>query len=97
MIHILTGLIIKFYMLWRSGKKIDAICDMGFWIVALVGICAFAGGMAGISILNTVGIGLMVVGFGENLQDAHDKALAAVESIECDNLFYRRDIGWRVL
>jgi phosphoribosylamine--glycine ligase len=40
---------------------------------------------------------LMVVGFGENLQDAHDKALAAVESIKCDNLFYRRDIGWRVL
>ena len=40
---------------------------------------------------------LMVVGFGANLQDAHDKALKAVESIECDNLFYRRDIGWRVL
>ena len=40
---------------------------------------------------------LMVVGFGDDLQEAHDKALAAVESIECDNLFYRRDIGWRVL
>ena len=40
---------------------------------------------------------LMVVGFGDNLQEAHDKALAAVESIKCDNLFYRRDIGWRVL
>lgn len=40
---------------------------------------------------------LMVVGFGKNLQEAHDKALKAVESIECDNLFYRRDIGWRVL
>ena len=40
---------------------------------------------------------LMVVGFGENLQEAHDKALKAVESIECENLFYRRDIGWRVL
>ena len=40
---------------------------------------------------------LMVVGTGSNLQEAHDKALAAVESIECDNLFYRRDIGWRVL
>ena len=40
---------------------------------------------------------LMVVGFGSDLQEAHDKALAAVESIECDNLFYRRDIGWRVL
>ena len=40
---------------------------------------------------------LMVVGFGADLQQAHDKALAAVESIECENLFYRRDIGWRVL
>ena len=40
---------------------------------------------------------LMVVGFGADLQEAHDKALAAVESIGCDNLFYRRDIGWRVL
>ena len=40
---------------------------------------------------------LMVVGFGDNLQEALDKALATVESIKCDNLFYRRDIGWRVL
>ena len=40
---------------------------------------------------------LMVVGFGDDLQDAHDKALAAVESIKCENLFFRRDIGWRVL
>ena len=40
---------------------------------------------------------LMVVGFGSDLQEAHDKALAAVESIVCGNLFYRRDIGWRVL
>jgi len=40
---------------------------------------------------------LMVVGTGSDLQEAHDKALKAVESIECENLFYRRDIGWRVL
>ena len=40
---------------------------------------------------------LMVVGRAADLQQAHDKALAAVEAIECDNLFYRRDIGWRVL
>lgn len=40
---------------------------------------------------------LMVVGSGETLQAAHDTALKAVEKIHCDNLFYRRDIGWRVL
>lgn len=40
---------------------------------------------------------LMVVASGDSLKDAHDKALAAVESISCENLFWRRDIGWRVL
>lgn len=40
---------------------------------------------------------LMVVGSGETLKDARDKALAAVGKIRCGNLFYRRDIGWRVL
>ncbi len=40
---------------------------------------------------------LMVVGSGKDLQEAHDKALKAVGQIDCDNLFYRRDIGWRVL
>lgn len=40
---------------------------------------------------------LMVVGTGADLQEAHDKALAAVQSIDCGNLFYRKDIGWRVL
>lgn len=40
---------------------------------------------------------LMVIGFGDTLQTAHDKALEAVGKIRCSNLFYRRDIGWRVL
>ena len=40
---------------------------------------------------------LMVVGFGDDLKSAQEHALKAVGCIECDNLFYRRDIGWRVL
>ena len=40
---------------------------------------------------------MMVLSRGVSLQRAHDKALAAVEKIKCDNLFFRRDIGWRVL
>ena len=39
----------------------------------------------------------MVIGSGDTLKSAHDKALEAVGKIKCDNLFYRRDIGWRVL
>ena len=40
---------------------------------------------------------LMVVGFGDGLKAAQTHALKAVECIRCDNLFYRKDIGWRVL
>jgi len=40
---------------------------------------------------------LMIVARGATLQEAHKKALTAVGKIECDNLFFRKDIGWRVL
>ena len=40
---------------------------------------------------------LMIVARGSTLQEAHKKALTAVGKIECDNLFFRKDIGWRVL
>lgn len=40
---------------------------------------------------------LMVVGSGSTLAKAHDKALDAVGKVRCGNLFFRRDIGWRVL
>ena len=40
---------------------------------------------------------MMVVGKGKDLLQARDKALATVEKVGCENLFYRRDIGWRVL
>lgn len=48
-------------------------------------------------IITSGGRVLMVVGFGKNLKEAHSKALDAVGQIKCENLFYRRDIGWRVL
>lgn len=40
---------------------------------------------------------LMVVGFGDDLDTAREHALKAIGCIRCDNLFYRRDIGWRVI
>ena len=36
---------------------------------------------------------LMVVGHGATLAEAKEKALAAVKQIDCENLFYRSDIG----
>ncbi len=40
---------------------------------------------------------MMVVGRGENLAAAREMAHAAIDRIECDSLFHRRDIGHKVL
>lgn len=40
---------------------------------------------------------LMIVGRAESLAEAQQRALAAVAEVECDGLFYRRDIGHKVL
>ena len=49
------------------------------------------------SYLTAGGRVLMVVASGIDLKDARDRALAAVEKIHCENLFYRKDIGHWVL
>lgn len=64
MLHILTALCINFYVLWRKGEKFDAVCDVGFWIAALFGICLLAGGIGGkITPLENVGKIITIVGF----------------------------------
>lgn len=40
---------------------------------------------------------LFVVGRGESLNEARTNALKGVSAIECDNLFYRADIGSKVI
>lgn len=40
---------------------------------------------------------LFVVGEGATLKEAQQEALAAVEQIECDNLFHRSDIGYQAI
>ncbi len=40
---------------------------------------------------------LFVVGEGDTLKEAQAAALAAVEQIECDNLFHRTDIGYQAI
>ena len=40
---------------------------------------------------------LFVVGEGDTLKEAQVAALAAVEKIECDNLFHRTDIGYQAI
>ena len=40
-VHLITALGIKFYVLWKRGKKLDAVCDQGSWIILFLGIGLF--------------------------------------------------------
>lgn len=63
LVQILVGMGIKFYMLWKQGKKIDAIYDVGFWMLVLTSIGIFAAGFAlNISVVSTIGIVLTIIG-----------------------------------
>jgi V/A-type H+/Na+-transporting ATPase subunit I len=37
-VHLVAGMIVKFIILWRSGKRLDAIFDVGSWFVLFSGI-----------------------------------------------------------
>lgn len=42
-IHIFTGLALKGYMLIRNGKLLEAVYDVGFWFLLLLGLVMLAG------------------------------------------------------
>jgi len=37
-VHIMTGLGLRFYNMWRHGEKIDALFDIGMWWVVFAGL-----------------------------------------------------------
>ncbi len=63
-VHLVGGLAVKFYILWISGNKLDAIFDAGGWIlVFLGGGIAIVGIMLG-NVLSTVGLVTVILGYG---------------------------------
>lgn len=71
---------VKVYHMGTSLKKLDGDGHEAF-------------DKAGHSLVTNGGRVLMVLASAPTLKEAHDKALAAVEHIDCDNLFHRTDIG----
>lgn len=54
-IHLFAGLAVQFYVLWKGGDKVSAICDAGSWMLIFIG--------AGVSFLALyVGLALVVLG-----------------------------------
>ena len=63
MVQILIGLGVKFFTLCRQGKAADAVCDVGFWMVILMGLCSLAAGIGlESSMLSGVGTWVAIAG-----------------------------------
>ena len=45
-IHIMTGLALRFYNMWRHGEKIDALLDIGLWWIVFTGLGMVISSMA---------------------------------------------------
>lgn len=54
LVQVLAGLACKFYILWKQGNRLDAVFDVGFWMLLLLGLAILAGGLVW-SPLMTVG------------------------------------------
>lgn len=54
-IHLFVGLAVQFYVLWKKGDRVSAVCDAGSWMFVFLG--------AGVSFLALpIGLGIVVLG-----------------------------------
>lgn len=76
-IHILVGLGVKMYLMIRRGHLLDALMDVGFWYLVLIGLPVMAAGMmlgGSLAALGTVGQWIAIVGaVGLVLTQGRDK------------------------
>ena len=61
-IHLFTGMAIQAYMLIKSGKPWDALFDIGFWYMLIIGLVLFGIGGSVAAVLSSVGKWLAIVG-----------------------------------
>ena len=61
-IHLFVGMGIQAYMLIKDGKPWDALFDIGFWYMLIIGLVLFALGGSVAAILSTIGMWLAIVG-----------------------------------
>ena len=61
-VHLFTGMAIKSYMQIKEGKWFDALCDQGFWIITITGICAWLGGGMVAPALVNIGMYMAIAG-----------------------------------
>lgn len=61
-IHMFVGMGMQAYMLIKAGKPWDALFDIGFWYMLLIGLVLFGVGSSVTPVLSTIGKWMAIVG-----------------------------------
>lgn len=61
-IHLFVGMGIQAYMLIRDGKPFDALFDIGFWYMLLIGLVMFGVGGSVTAVLSDIGKYMAIIG-----------------------------------
>ncbi len=80
-VHLITALSIKFYVLWKRGKKLDAICDQGSWIVLFLGIGLFLIIKEAGLVLTAIGVLMLICTQGRHEKNIILKVFKGVASL----------------
>jgi V/A-type H+/Na+-transporting ATPase subunit I len=83
-IHLFTGMAVKAYILIKKGKVLDAVFDIGFWYILLIGlVLMFAGGdIAGAGkFMSVLGGILLILTQGRNQKGIIKKFFSGILSL----------------
>jgi V/A-type H+-transporting ATPase subunit I len=88
--HIMVGLALRFYNMWRHGERIDALLDIGLWWVVFAAIGMMIGDMVltvsfplqkiGLYVLAAAGVGLVLTQ-GRSSKSIPGKIMGGIASL----------------
>lgn len=80
-LHLVCGLCIKFYVLWKRGKKFDAVFDVGSWIILFLGAAVFLLSRTAGLVMVIAGLVMLVATQGRHNKNIFMKIVGGVGSL----------------
>lgn len=80
-LHLITALGIKFYVLWKRGKKLDAVFDQGSWIILFLGIGLFLVVKEAGLVLTALGVLMLICTQGRHEKNIIMKVFKGIASL----------------
>ena len=80
-VHLFAGLAVQFYVLWRKGDRVSAVCDAGSWMLLFLGVgISFLWLYPGLAVLG-LGVLMLICTQGRHEKNIVMKVIKGVGSL----------------